>query len=276
VVVEYCRHQLEFRMGSDGWSESYYHGGAVPKAEKPVADQLVIERKKFLVSVAQIHHVRISAATPGGRSYRFPVFSGFGGVNSPRDAGVVTSNIGGYGDLGAYRTFQFHGVKDASHIWDDQGAPNVAITPFIQPFLDYLRLNGWKIRHVPAAANDVTLAKITGIAVALGVVTFTVPHGGLDSGDKVIVSGCKGFNVSQFNGTWTVGNPDPVPAGSFLSTTTRGIDPQFFYLAGSGKIRLANPSNYSFQQIASWDDFETVGSRRTGRPTDSHRGRRSR
>lgn len=277
MAVENLKVQMEFTMGGEGWSEILYHAGASPIGFAAAAAALVEERKKMLVAVAQIHHVRISAAQPGARSFRFRVSNGAGAVSASlaRDVGNVTSTVGVYGELGAYRKLQFHGRPDDAHVYMASGAINAALTGATTAYLNYLVANNYQIRHQTVAANDPVNKSIQDITVDDGVVTFVVDTTGLSERDKIRVSGVKGFNARQFNGVWTIGSKVVGPPTAFTSATTRLIDPNYFYLARSGVIRLANPSAFSYQRITGYDAFEDYSTRKTGRPSNSPRGRRS-
>lgn len=272
------RVQLEFRMGADGWSELYWHAGTSPKSFALNAADLVTERKKCLVNDAVIHHVRISAAQPGAHSYRFPVPNGSGALPNSylRDVGPVTTTVGVYSTSGSFRKLQLHGLPDTDHAYDDNGVPSVTLSGNVATFLAYLKAQSYQIRSVSAKAGDLANKKIADIAVAgTGVVTFTVDATGLVGGQKVRVSGARGSKAKQFNGVWTVGTTLTPITNGFTAVTNRIIDPNFFYVTNSAVIRNNAPESYQFFSIDDWDAYEYPGTRRTGRPTDSPRGRRS-
>lgn len=267
--------QLEFGMEEANWSEIYYTAGSQPKAGRAVAEAMARERLKFLVNAGRIHHIRISGAQPGDRSYRFPLPNGAGAypIVDTRDNGNVTVTMGVYSTSGVFRKLKFHGLPDSSVYFDANGVENTTVTAALGNFVDYLILNQWQIRHIATAANLAT-KKISNITVASnGVVTFTVDTVGLVVGQKVRVSSCQGYHASQFNGVWTVGGPIPLPAGSFAASSRRFIDPNFFYVPSSGSVRDGSSTGYTYVPMASRDDFQQSGTRKTGRPTDSRRGR---
>lgn len=274
MPVTYLKVQLEFRISGEGFSEIYYHSGSDPKGFKASASALVEERKKLLVAVGTIHHVRVSGAQPGARAYRFPVFNGGGVVASTktRDVGAVTGTVGLYGNNGAFRKLQLHGLPDDYHTFDTAGNPNPALGADLSNYLTYLQTNAYAIKHTIVSANDAANAVVNDITVAAGVVTFKVNPAGLAVGKKVRISGPKGTRVRQFRGTWTVG---ALLADGFTSRTTRSIDTNFFYIPGTAKMRAGEPDAWNYEPITGFDDFEIAGSRRVGRPTDSPRGRRS-
>jgi hypothetical protein len=166
-------------------------------------------------------------------------------------------------------------MPDGNHSYDAAGNPNIALSPTVLAYLTFLKTAGYTIRHTIDAANDEDNAVINDISVDAGIVTFTMNTAGLVVGQKVRVSGVKGYNVSQFSGTWTVGELVAGPPLAFKSFTTRTISENFFYVKSSGQLRSGQSDAFTFEAIDSWDVTEENGSRRTGRPTDSPRGRRS-
>jgi len=269
--------QLEFRMGGDGWSEIYYHGGSAPRDSKGVAQALVTERVKILCAVGVIHHVRISGTTPGSRSYRFPPTGATGGrvASKTRDAGAVTTTVGMYSADGVYRKLALRGMPDDGHNWNEAGQESTTIPGMTQTFLNYLKDQQFQIRHIVLPATDEGLSPIKDVSVAAGIVTFTTDSLIPVVGKKVKISGMKGLKASQFNGVWTVGSVAAGPPMTFSALTKRLIDPNFFYIKGTGRIRSAEPAAYTYVTINSFDDYDTTSTHKTGRPTDSHRGRRS-
>ena len=268
--------QMEFRMTGDGWSEHIYHGGDGPKAFAVLGQALCNERKKSLVNVATIHHCRISKVGGGARSYRFPVDHGQGMIPLPRDVGPVTRTMGLYGDSGAYRLYKFHGRPDETTQYDAAGNPSTAVPEFMDDFVQYLITNSYQIRHITQAANDDSLVNVASVTINGATVTFVLAGSIPDGTKKVTISGMKGYGVRQFNYTWTVANLTTVAGVStFTTSTTRPLDTRFNYVANTGKIRVGGTGAYTFQNIADRDAFSGIGTRKTGRPTDGPRGRRS-
>jgi hypothetical protein len=268
--------QMEFRMNGDGWSEHLYHGGDGPKAFAVLGQALCNERKKSLVNVATIHHCRISKVGGGARSYRFPVASGSGMITLTRDVGPVTRTMGLYGDSGAYRLYKFHGRPDDTTQYDINGNLSTGVPALLDDFVQYLITNSYQIRHITQAANDDTLVNVASVAVAGPTVTFVLAGSIPDGTKKVVISGMKGYGVRQFNAVWTVANLTTVAGVStFTTSTTRPLDTRFNYVANTGKIRVGGSGAFGFQNIADRDAFCGAGTRKTGRPTDEPRGRRS-
>jgi len=268
--------QMEFRMGGDGWSEHFYHGGTGPRAFALLGQALCNERKKGLVNVAVIHHCRISQVGGAARSYRFPVTAGTGMQTLPRDVGPVTRTIGLYGDGGAYRLYKMHGRQDETTSYNAAGVLDTSVPGTMADFADYLATAGYQIRHISQAASDDTLVNVADVTVNGATITFVLNGSLLAGTKKVIVSGMKGYGVRQFNGVWTLASL--VTAGgisTFTSTTTRPIDTRFNYVGNTGKIRVLGATTYAYQNIESHDGFAGAGTRKTGRPTDEPRGRRS-
>lgn len=277
MAVENLKVQLEFRMGEANWSEIYYRSGSDPKGGRDPAIAMARERLKLCVPVAAIHHIRISAAQPGGRSYRFPLVAGSGTVSGPdrRDVGPVTNTVGVYSASGVFRKLKFHGYPDNAITFDPAGVPDTALGGATANFLGFLKANGWQIRHIATPAREAT-KKIWTIAVAAnGTVTFGCDTTGLALGQKVRVSSCQGYHAGQFNGVWTVSGPNPLSPVSFTASSKRYIDPNFFYVGSSGSIRDGSPAGYIYLPIDDWDLYQSPGTRKVGRPTDSPRGRQS-
>lgn len=275
MPVENLKFQLEFRMNSEGWSEVYYKAGSDPKAAKPDAVALVNERKKFLAPVGVIHHVRISAAQPGGRSFRFTVANGAGGASAlPRDVRNVTTTVQAWGATAGSRVFKFHGRQDDAIVFNDDGTAQAAIPAVIDTFMAYLVTQQYQIRTNTLAANDPALPKVTDIDVAAGEVTFYGTFPGTTVGEKIRISGVKGFKTAQFNRVWTVSEVVAGPPAGIKCQTTALLDPTFLLVKGSGRLREANFGDYTFVTISDYADTVAFSTRKVGRPTDSPRGRR--
>ena len=139
MAVTNLKVQLEFRMGPDGWSEQYFTTGSSPIGAKALAMELVNKRRGCLVTVATIHHVRISPANEQTiRSYRFPVPNGTGTTPARRDMGSATCVVGVYTESGHFRALKLHGSPDATIAYDADGNPSSALTSLIKTFMDYL------------------------------------------------------------------------------------------------------------------------------------------
>lgn len=274
MAVEHLRVQMEMTLGSEGFSEVIYHSGSSPKSFAENARLLATERKKILVNVGKLHHIRVSGATPGARAYRLAVLNPAGAISSRRDVGSVTTTVGVYAENGSFRKMQLRGLPDSDHRFDALGNADISLSKGVETYLRFLISAGYEIRHKTKTANDETLKTISGITVVNGVVTFSVDATGFVAGDKIIVSGCKGAKANQFNGTWSVGQLlDPITTG-FKAATRRLIDPGFIYVAGSGRIRSGKPEGWGYSPIKEYDETAQDGTKKTGRPTDSHRGRR--
>jgi hypothetical protein len=274
MAVTNLKIQMEFSIQQNGWSEFLYHAGASPVGFKASAALLVSERLKCLVQGARCHHVRISGATPGQRSYRFPPSFQSGSIPSAPDVPAVTSTIGLYTAEGSFRKLLLHGLPDAAHVYTVSGQPELGLGSLTRAYLQFLVANGYQIRTKTLPANDPALKTITNITVAANsVVTFTVDATGYSTGNKVIVSGCKGANAGQFNGVWTIVSVAN-DLSSFTATTTRRITTTFIYNGGTGKIRNGGSSGYAFQNITDFDEIWESSTRKVGRPSNSPRGRR--
>jgi hypothetical protein len=271
---------MEFRMGADGWSEILYMAGSDPRAAgiTSKALSLVRERLKILVTVGRIHHVRISPANEQSiRSYRFPVVNPAGAVAGLRDVGGVTITYGLYGGAGSFRVYKLHGCLDAAANYDANGDLSTAMNAGRQAYMAYLIAQEFEIRHRAVGAKDLANVGITDIlqvaAPSLDV-KFVMPTAGFAVNQKITVSGCRGVNVAQFNRNWTVKSIDAVAPVGLVCTPFKGISTPYNYIGGTGKVRSNTlGAAYTYQKIGAFDQFEGASTRKTGRPTDEHRGR---
>lgn len=283
MAVSYLKVQMEFRMGSDGWSEHIYMAGSTPRSAVVKANELVTQRRKILANVGYIHHVRISPANEKTiRSYRFPVLNGQGQSTAARDVANVTRTCGLYGAAGERRTYFTHGRVDDANTFDAAGVADTSFTTAGKDWWDYLAgigypgdSNGWMLRHRVQGAKDLTLKTVADIQVVGNYVVFYLDTTALSNGDQITISGADGFHASQFNGTWKVAGKNVVAANTIKVSTRRFIDPRFYYIPESGKIRAGGAAGFTYVLITSHDAFEQPGTRKTGRPSDEHRGRQS-
>lgn len=274
MATTHLKYQLEFSMGSAGWSEVYYRAGSVPRDAKAAADALVTERKKMLCSVATIHHVRISPAEPGAISYYYAVNNGAGALALLRDVGNVTVTLGAFGETGTFRKMKWHGCPDSKNAYNANGTFQAGMWSVAEAFMQYLKANAYLIRKTILKANADGLKVVTAIALAANQFTFSVDATGYAPGQKVRISGAEGYKVSELNGTWTIASMLPDAADGFKATTNRVIDSSFYYKPSSAKMRSGQVDAWTFDPIATWDDVHQSGTRKIGRPSDSPRGRR--
>lgn len=270
--------QMEFRMGHDGWSEIVYATGDSPKAFKAAAQLLVAARIKCLVKVADIHHVRISRVGGGSRSYRFPPNPSRGKLASAikRDVGGVTIVVGCYGEDNAYRSYKLHGCPDTSAVYTEDGDPGTALGDDRKGYLTFLVENQYLIRHVLEPATLDTLPTVHDVSINNNIVTFVLTGSVANGTKKIIVSGMKGFGVRQFNGPWTVASLTTTGGNTTITAgTTRSLDPRINYVPDTGRVRIGGTAAFSGKKYLDFDDFEVYSTRKTGRPTDEHPGRRS-
>jgi hypothetical protein len=268
--------QMEFRMQADGWSEHIYHAGDAPKAFAPTAQLLCDARVKCLVSAATIHHCRISLVGGGARSYRFPVQGGNGFRSERRDVGAVTVTCGLYTAGGGYRTYKLHGCPDDDTRFLPNNNPATVLDTDRETYFAYLIAQQYQIRHVALSASDANLMTVKDVSVAGPVVTFVIKGVLPDTTKKVIISGMKGYGVRQFNGVWTIATYAATATETTITAgTTRTLDTRIQYVSNTGKVRIMGATTYAHQNITEADDFEGFSTRKTGRPTDEHRGRAS-
>jgi hypothetical protein len=98
--------------------------------------------------------------------------------------------------------------------------------------------------------------------------------GGVATGDKFLVSSCKGYKASQFNGHWAVGSYNAT-TGALVASTRRFIDRTFFYAQASGTIRLDTGANVGFDEVTKFDDIAPAATHKLGNAFTGRRGRRS-
>lgn len=277
MAVTHLRVQLELKMGSEGWSETYYHAGSDPKAFQSQAISLARERQKILAAVAKIHHIRISAAMPGARAYRFPLLNPNGGLagSSTRDVGAITLTVGCYTSDNAFRKIGLHGFPDITTAFDTDGNLNVGMPAGVPTFFAYLVAQAYEIRHRKKPFNDLSLVGIKNITVTNGLVMFETVTTGLSPKDKVLVRSAKGYKVGQFNGVWVVKDIVVGPPAGFTAQTKRLVDDQFFYSGNTATWTGGGTDAVDFLPMTAFDDFCERGTRKVGRPTDVPRGRRS-
>lgn len=276
-MADFLKVQLEFRLAGPGFSEIYYVAGSDPKGYAGSAMDLVRERQKMMVRVAIIHHVRISAAQPGGKSYRFPVISGAGALApvNARDVAAVTSTVNVYTTSGIRRTLKFHALPDDLTVFNVDGSESSALDPRVANFIDTALLGKYAIKAqaIPAKLATRRIADIT--VAEKGDVSFQCDTVGLLEGQHIRVSSCQGWKANQFHGVWRVGKIIAGPPTSIVCGTRRPIDPNYFYSKATGTIRDAETSGFNFLPMASRDNFQVASTRKVGRPTDAPRGRSS-
>lgn len=272
-------------------SESLYYaysslGTLTPTRTGPVAvaDLLVAKRSACLVKSWQILSVTISPApipkteTSPRISLNFPAINGQGKRSNAPDVPAVTIACTLRSAAQHRRTMLLHGFPDDSAQFDpNTGAETTTgIGASLQAYLDFLKTPPaayLKVQLTPARSG----VSIQGIAVAVnGTVTFTAPGlgGGIVAGDKFQVSSCKGSKANQFNGLWNVATYDNV-TGALVTSSSRRIDPNFFYEQGSGKIRMQTGANVGFDNITDYDATTYATTRKTANPFIKRRGRRS-
>ncbi len=276
------RYTLNFALTpDDGWSETYYSlGSSIDAAAVARAHDLALKRAVPLISLAKISSCRISVS-PANRTSRLVKFlNQRGDPSGPqnRDVGAVTTEIALYSTTGHRRDAQFHGQADDNHAYDLNGDQTSSLSNGLKTFLDYLIANSWQMRVESKTASDNTNIPISNIIVVGNKVQF-LTSAIVNPLGQFLVSGIKGYKVSQFRGTWTVSKFIPAVAPSTDNTlecsTTRLIDPNYF-IAKQGNIRILGPTFWNFEPIVAYDPTAgTFSTRRIGRPPSQRRGRRS-
>lgn len=228
---------------------------------KAAAMALVSKRQLPLVSVCQLHHVRI-AAVEERESRLYQVITPAGLITDTRDVSAVGTLVDLRAAGGSHREYLMHGRADKSQSWDAAGNEDLGLGGPITTYLDYLKDagNGWMLRALTQRVTAAGLPPITSVAVVAGEALFTVALPGVVPGDTIIVSSMKGYKVSQFLGKWSV----RANVGGVVTCKRKGnLDPDFFYDLG-GKVRVGGTAAYTFKQISDWDNAR-AGTRKIGR-----------
>ena len=281
-VTTALRFTLNFALSDeDGWSETYYGlGSSIDAAAVARAQDLAAKRALPLITLAKIKSCRISVS-PSNRTSRLIKFlNQRGSPSGPqlRDVGAVTTEIALYSTTGHRRDAQFHGQADDNHEYSATGDQTSSLSPGLQAFLDYLIANSWQMRVESKTAGDPTNTPIGTILIAGNKVQFLAPVV-ITPLQQFLVSGLRGYKVSQFRGTWTCSKftaaVPPATDNTIECSTQRLIDPNYF-LAKPGNIRVLGPTFFNFEPIAAYDPTAgTFSTRRIGRPPSQRRGRRS-
>lgn len=281
-VTVCLRYTLNFALtDDDGWSETYYGlGSSIDDSAVARAQDLAAKRAVPLISLAKIKSCRISVS-PSNRTSRLVRFlNQRGNPTGPqvRDVGAVTTEIALYSTTGHRRDAQFHGQADDNHTYNLNGDQNQQLSPGLEGFLNFLKANSWQMRVESKTASDPTNTPISNIIIAGNKIQFLAPIL-INPLQQFLVSGLKGYKVSQFRGTWTcskfIAAVLPSTDNTIECSTQRLIDPNYF-LAKPGNIRLLGPSFWVFEPIVAFDATSAVFStRRIGRPPSQRRGRRS-
>ena len=174
------------------------------------------------------------------------------------------------------RAYAVHGCPDNAVQFDVHDNETTVIYPELKDYLDYLSSGPWQLKVALRLFNDPLNKPITEVGVAAGIVTFTCPGlAAMNPGDKFLVSACKGFHGSQFDGNWKVQSHNAT-SGVITTATTRRIDSNFFYVPSSGNVRPVNGTQVGFSNITGYAAGAVKSStHKTGNPAEERRGRRS-
>lgn len=270
------KYTMYFRLGGDGWSESYYKAGSDISGAGVLGDiqTLCDKRQSILVPAAKLHHYRVSAVEEKRKSILRNRISPAGTwtTRGPRDYAGVGLYVDWQTAAGPHREQCLRGLPDSSVVYDDDGDELLGISATLQAYLDYIRDNGYLLRVLTQHAADLGLTPVTALDAAGNTLVLTAAGLTVSPGDVVLISNARGYKVKGIRGRWTVVSY----SGAVLTLkSSREIDPNFA-LDTVPNIRVVvhnQSANYSMADISSWDNVR-AGTRRVGRPSDSHRGRR--
>jgi len=265
-----CRATMYFNLRKGGWTESLYTGGSLSAAYIGIM-ALADKRIQILVDSGSLDFVGVRDMSTPRRSTFSPLGSLRTGVAGPTK----------YRDLyNAAVMVRLNTVDSASNPWlhglpDDwmQGdaAGNFTLTgdglAGINAYLAFLiGQNMWQCR-VQVNSLDAGTPKIQNITYVAGVLHVFASASLAAAGEQVIITGCKGYNARQFNGTFKVISNT---AGDLILTTAHPLTTNFTYVGNSGRIRF---KDYGFQGLTS-ADIRKVGTKKMGRPINGPVGRR--
>jgi len=247
------RIRMSFRMPGHTWSEAHYRAAdSITPALMTLANTLCDKRKLCLVKVADLHRYSVAAVQERRISQSRRKNDGQGNVNSKRDTGNVVQNV----DLIAgskIRNLALHGLPDGDVTFGLATGQDVSVASSeTQAYLDYLTLpaNGFQMRAETKRAGDPANPIITTIALDETGVKFSVAGMTLAAGDKIKISGAKGYLAKQFDGDWRVTS---YAAGVITCLTTRRIDDRFTYIGGTGQVRKVDSDFYAYVGYTGWD-----------------------
>jgi len=276
VPFAHLKVSLEFRMpGDGGWTEQYYRAGAaIDSGAVAACNQLIQKRLLPLVPVASIKGFRVSAVEQRRVSQHFRIRAGQGAPGGFRDLASAAVLVTCFAGAGHQRQVHILGCTDARLSWDVNGQEESPVSPGITAFLDYLTLpaNGWGMRVETLVAGDPALTPVTDISVTGNKVSFSAAGLTINPRQKFLISGLKGFKVSQFAGQWKALS---YAAGILQTFSNRRIDPNFV-LEEPAQIRVINDTFYTYPTFTGYDADGMIGStRKVGREPGLSRGRRS-
>jgi hypothetical protein len=227
-----------------------------------------------MVVPCKLHHYRVSAVEEKRRSVLRNRLApaGYLAVDKTRDyagSGLIVDLLT---NDGTHRNYTIRGIPDGWISYDQAGDERLGVPNELRTYLDYIVAGGFALRGLVQMADTPGLPTITAIQKVANTLVLTVAGLTVSPQDVVLVSNVKGYKVQGIAGQWTVLSY----AGSDLTVKSgRAVD-SGFQLDVPPTLRIIRHDGVvakAMEDIIDWDNVR-AGTRRVGRPTDSHRGRR--
>lgn len=257
-----------------GFQEVYYFSATDPTTYFNLAvsgsSPWVFKRQKFLSSSCEIYAVRCSHVGSPKQSKLVRYASPIQGVKGPQDTIEDCLAYLGFSDAGLVkRQFHFRGIDQTWIESDKLTAFGLGGLPLIYgsatAFIDTMIGNG--LMMLGGKGSTTTLYDITAAAKATqdAPITITAPNApAIPTGTLIEIRGSR--QAPLLNGRWqNIGSP--LAGAVTLSGSQRYSSPAVI----SGKLFVVNPTLYAVSTL----QFNSVTSKKTGRPSFLQRGRQS-
>lgn len=261
------------RLGNNGKTESFYSSLSVAAAM--AAGQALAAKRSLLMTpgasifdvvVRDVSNPRVSAVTDA---------SWFENGKRPL---TETPDVHNAAALCRY-TAGRHSAKPWLHAMPDDFIQGVSTTGgvfltatalgLVNAYLAFLLAqNAWQLRGYDLTTTVPPAIRLSTITYIGGVVTMTAPGATYVAGDRIVVTGPKGFRVRQFAGVWSVVSNT---AGALVVSAFKPLDPNFFYEANSAKVRKIG---YEYIGLSATQTLK-AGTKKMGRIPNVPPGRRS-
>jgi len=263
---------LGFKLGEKGWTESFYFNGTYAAAK--AAGILWAEKRNLILCHAvTIKELFIRGVEKGQPTDYDPLLSivngALPGTNRPDNYNSAV-NVRFTTTSGFLSKPWLHGIPDDWIESTAAGIPFLIATGvgLIDTYLAALPALGLQIRGQSRNGALTTPKRIQSITTLAGVTTIVAPGFAPAEDSLVLINACKGYRASQYNGEWRV--VDSPVANTFVLSSTKSIDPTFFYQPLSGTARKVLPE----YEGVSVGTRRKVGTRRIGRIPNVSAGRR--
>jgi hypothetical protein len=260
-------------QGRNGKTESFYYSLSVYAAL--AAGQLLAAKRSLLMTatatifdivVRDVTNPRVSAVTDA---------SWFEDGKRPT---AETGDVHNAAALVRY-TAGRHSAKPWLHCMPDDFIQGSATTGsffltatavgLVNAYLTFLLgQNTWQLKGYAENTTIPPALNVDNITIVSGNIVMSVPGAVYPDGTRIVISGCKGYRANQFNGVWKIATNT---AGSLVVSSTKRIDPNFFYERNSGKARNTTPEYVGLSAA------QTIraGTKKMGRIPNVPAGRRS-